>query len=65
MFDQGIIQNKRVGINFEDPKDFTQSISSITFGIPEFITLKDFNSSYFTNDGTNLWGLKVDELHLG
>jgi len=60
LHEQGVIESKVVGLNFEDPQD-KNIVSSITFGFVDYDEIqrgKDgFN--FYNNNGTNNWSLDM------
>lgn len=63
---QGAIENRQVGLNFEDPDD-AASISTITFGYFDYSQIQggEEGFNYYSNIGLNHWSVLMDNFKYG
>jgi len=66
LHEQGAIQERKVGLNYEDPDD-SNSISTISFGFFDYSQIaggeEGFN--YYSNIGLNHWSVLMDSFKYG
>ena len=63
LYNQGQIDEKIVGLNFEDPTDHTM-VSTVSFGFIDYnqIAGGDEGFNYYTNIGINHWAVLMDDV---
>jgi hypothetical protein len=63
---QGEIEDKIVGLNFEDPTD-KNLVSTVTFGYIDYNQIEggEDGFNYYSNIGLNTWAVLMDEVEYG
>mmetsp|Transcript_18435 Transcript_18435/g.31531 ORF Transcript_18435/g.31531 Transcript_18435/m.31531 type:complete len:136 (+) Transcript_18435:464-871(+) len=63
LYDQGVIQNKIVGLNFENPEDNDQ-VSRVSFGEINYNEVEGGRDglNYYQNLAIDKWGVYMDDI---